>query len=209
MCLLWLKALNRKFLSEFQLSFAQLEASAAQVTLRSHRQHHEVVATQNAHHEHRAFQRDDELAQTAEPRIHSRTLRASYQRRELRGRNIEIRFHTCLAEHLFNGDTICSHDERTEAALGAVDDGLKHFFEHMALQLRTLTTQHTRPRRVRAGRTRRQRSTEQLRLRSRSGRLRLCRWRLQLSRRRRIARRVSKRNRLRNRRRTLTVTDGA
>src|SRR6185369_10232844 len=106
----------------------------------------------------------------------------------------KIRIQACLAEDFLNGDAVRSHYERTETALSAIDNGIKHFLEHVGLQLRTLTAQTSRPRSVRARRTVRQRSIQQLRLSSRSSR-RLLRLRLllQLGRGRRVARRITKR----------------
>src|SRR5262249_42599217 len=129
----------------------------------------------------------------------------AHQRSKLRRRNVEICFRAGFAQNFFNSDAVCSHYQRTKAALGASDNLLKHFLEHVALQLRTLTAECSRSRRSRTSRTIRQRSTQQLRLsRCYDRRLRL-RLLLQLSRRRRVARRVPQRNWLRNRYRALSI----
>src|SRR5262249_1349673 len=109
-----------------------LKTRAAKVALRVQRQHDEIVATQKSHHHHRAFERDDELAQTTEPCVRSRTLSTAHQRSELRCRNVEIRFQAGFAENFFNSDAVRSHYERTEAALGASNNVFKHFLEHVA-----------------------------------------------------------------------------
>src|SRR5688572_25190617 len=133
--------LNSKLFRQLEFGFAQLETPAPDIASGAHGQHDEIVFTQESHQHHRAFERYDEFAQSTETGVRPRSLRAAHERRKLRGCNVEVCFRAGLAEDFFDRDTICSHYERTEAALGAFDNGLKHLLEHCGLRLGTLTAQ--------------------------------------------------------------------
>src|SRR5689334_6384916 len=124
--------LDRELFRQFQLRFSQFETAAADISFGVQCQHDEVVLAEQAHQHHRAFERDDELSQATETGVSARPLRAAHERRELRSRHVEVQFGANLAQHLLDGNSIGSHYERTEAALGAFDNELKHLLEHKA-----------------------------------------------------------------------------
>ena len=51
------QVLNREFFRELQLSFSKFETRATQITLRTHREYHKVVAAEQSHHQDGAFER--------------------------------------------------------------------------------------------------------------------------------------------------------
>src|SRR5690349_15785299 len=157
-------ALDRELFRQFQLGFAQLEAASSEIAFASQREHHEIIFSEQSHQHHRTFERYHQLAQRAEPRVSAGALGAAHERRKLRGRDVEVCFRACLAEHFLDCDSVCSHYERTKAALGAFDNGLKHVLEHLRLRLRTLSAQRAGPGSGSAGRTVGGGSTQQLRL---------------------------------------------
>src|ERR1051326_4843664 len=124
--------LDRELFRQFQLGFAQLETSPADVAFSVQCEHDEVILAEQPHQHHRTLKRDDELTQTTEPGVRTSPLGTSHERRKFRGGDVEICFRPGLAENLLDRNSIGSHYERTEAALGAFDNGLKHLLEHMA-----------------------------------------------------------------------------
>ena len=77
--------------------------------------------------------RYDQFSQIAEAEVVSGSLGTANQRRKLGRRNVEVCFLASLAENLLNRDAVSSHDERTEAALGALDNGFQQFLKHTYL----------------------------------------------------------------------------
>src|SRR2546426_8266962 len=92
-----------------------------------------MIPAEQSHYDDRTVKRYQQFSQIAEAKVVSSSLGTANQGRELGRRDVEVCFRASLAENFLNRDAVSSHDERTEAALGPLDNGFQQLLKHINL----------------------------------------------------------------------------